>query len=292
MIRNVIESVPGTSTTFVYFALPGKNTTWKEKPDDSSHITEQALLASIELLRNRIHVGQARVAHDVKLDPAWQNGTSDLASDVVDRLQMWSNVQQCWEMVKEHERKVGQQFDYVTRLRPDAVFFDRWELPPMDGSTIIVPKGGLGCSSCANDHMAVVPRPLAELYFSDIADRYRSCDSGLCVQIHRTGYAGDTSKGNPPHHGGAGYVYHDVGLNFSGVPVPYAVTYHPTAGAMHTPPLLQCNRLGDHTDLCHHIPYETPTYCHVLFQNSAWHMTRACQGWRCSAWSPKSQIYE
>ncbi|NCY26874.1 MAG: hypothetical protein EBX37_19200, partial [Alphaproteobacteria bacterium] len=74
--------------------------------------------------------------------------------------QMWRNIQGCFNLVLRHERAVGQKFSFITRLRPDAVFFDRWALPPFSCHlrSMLIPKGGLGCNTCSNDHLALLPR--------------------------------------------------------------------------------------------------------------------------------------
>ena len=256
ILHNYIRSF-GNSTTFIYFALPDENTTWDEKA--FSEATMDVVLRSIERFRGLANVAQARVILDDEIEPAALRMfiKSHDKLELGARFQMWKNIQGCYKMIVEHEQKVGRAFDFVTRIRPDAVFFKPWVpqliLPTMGNplrsgqSRIIIPRGGLGCLKCSNDHLAVVPRESARQYFSDIADEYKKCENRRCAQIHSAAYAGGHWKSS-----GAGYIYVAVGLNFSAVHVPYTLT------AKGKGVRLQCDRVAlPENDLCQVKPHET-----------------------------------
>ena len=59
---------------------------------------------------------------------------------------MMGNVRRCFANVVQYERRQSLTFDYVTRVRPDAIFFARFPLPPRDvlANNLVVPIGGLG----------------------------------------------------------------------------------------------------------------------------------------------------
>eukprot|EP00966_Prymnesium_polylepis_P006884 158623-Prymnesium_polylepis.1 len=68
-----------------------------------------------------------------------------------------------------HEKRAGRNFDFVVRIRPDAVFLSKFPFDVRDAcerarhtGSAILPLGGLGGNcyhACANDHMAIEYRP-------------------------------------------------------------------------------------------------------------------------------------
>ena len=96
---------------------------------------------------------------------------------------MMGNVRRCFQSVTGYEVRHDMRFDYVTRVRPDAIFFSRFVLPPRNvlSQRLVIPIGGLGgvCHRCANDHLALSPRHLASQYFDEISRRIDDCATGV-----------------------------------------------------------------------------------------------------------------
>lgn len=85
--------------------------------------------------------------------------------------------QQCFAQVNQYEQRHSIQFDWVLWMRPDIWFFG--VMPPycqLQRDAITFPVGVVGCpfDRCVNDHMAIMPRSLADAFFN-LIDGARSC---------------------------------------------------------------------------------------------------------------------
>lgn len=260
---NVMDALPGTSTSFVHLSVPSNKTNWKEKsnvpnvapsfrPDEIDFLRGAA-----ERFRRFANVGAVWVGPDEPM-PVAVLAVAAEDPEFPARFQMWRNVRGCFELVLQHEETARRRFSFVSRIRPDAVFFSSWVLPPNFAQLggMFIPKGGLGCSTCANDHLALVPRAAAHRYFRDIFEEYSACKNGTCASIHRKGFARRPSHPFAPPRGGASYVYHAVGLEILPTHIPYALANHELAytGENLT---LGCHRLSVHSNFRHRMPYSS-----------------------------------
>lgn len=254
IVTNVLKAMPGTSTSFLCLRLPSNATKWNEKADYSLS-SELDVRNAAERFRLMTNVAAVQIEGD---EPVPAELRADILRDdeLAHLFQMWRNIQGCFNLVLRHERAVGQKFSFITRLRPDAVFFDRWALPPFSCHlrSMLIPKGGLGCNTCSNDHLALLPRDMSSRYFHDIFEDYARCENGTCSRIHREGYKQHLSKLSrwvQFPQGNAGYVYHAVGLDFVTSHIPYALTSKRPGHVG-----LECRRLLMYSDLQHRVPYE------------------------------------
>ena len=151
--------------------------------------------------------------------------------------------------------------------------------------SMLIPKGGLGCNTCSNDHLALLPRDISSKYFHDIFADYTRCENGTCARIHREGYRRKHSRWviQTPQ-GGAGYVYHAVGLDFVTSHIPYALSSkRPRDMAMNMG--LECQRLLMYSDFQHRVPYERQVtdLCEAAIQKSS--PTVKSMLHKCSKWN-------
>lgn len=176
---------------------------------------------------------------------------------------MMGNVRRCFQSIVQYEQRDGISFDYVSRIRPDAVFFARFQPPPRELLTtkLVLPIGGLGgqCHRCANDHLALAPRHLAAKYFEEISLRVDDCTTGWKFITHhwvastapsprehataqellavKQTISGHAHRGDVGYntHVGIGFAMAAVGLSWHAHPWSYALAARhccvdPTAG--------------------------------------------------------------
>ena len=286
IVTNVLKAMPGTSTSFLCLRLPSNATQWNEKADYSLSSELESVRNAAERFRLMTNVAAVKIEGD---EPVPADLRADIMRDdeLAQRFQMWRNIQGCFDLVLRHERAVGQKFSFITRLRPDAVFFDRWALPPFlcQLKSMLIPKGGLGCKTCSNDHLALLPRDISSKYFHDIFADYTRCENGTCARIHREGYRRKHSRWviQTPQ-GGAGYVYHAVGLDFVTSHIPYALSSK-RPGDMAMNMGLECQRLLMYSDFQHRVPYERQVtdLCEAAIQKSS--PTVKSMLHKCSKWN-------
>lgn len=141
IVTNVLKAMPGTSTSFLCLRLPSNATKWNEKADYSLS-SELDVRNAAERFRLMTNVAAVQIEGD---EPVPAELRADILRDdeLAHLFQMWRNIQGCFNLVLRHERAVGQKFSFITRLRPDAVFFDRWALPPFSCHlrSMLIPKG-------------------------------------------------------------------------------------------------------------------------------------------------------
>ena len=173
---------------------------------------------------------------------------------------MWNAIRACFEMVRAYERAHGYRFSLVSRIRPDAVFFSK--LPRVDSLSLAVawlPRGGLlhACSQCANDHLALVHRAVAERYFKHISEKASDCSLGTSfnAQWNDVRRSSHLHKGVETHFG-PGFGYAAVGLPVRHIAWPYALSARGCTNA-------SCMALQ-----CHRLP--TPS------------LSAQCRRWRCT----------
>ena len=105
--------------------------------------------------------------------------------------QTWDRLHRAFRMVHEFEDAHKMRFDWVVRLRPDAWFFApavaHCELNPADG--IVTPAGVAGCHApCVNDHLAWVPRQMADMYFQPPTELENCHGTGFHHEMRDYGY--------------------------------------------------------------------------------------------------------
>jgi hypothetical protein len=211
----------------------------------------------------------------------------------------WARVRSCYARVVAHEASHG-RFDYIMRVRPDAIFFAAWPInlaeelsAAAQAGAALIPLGGLGGNcyrACANDHMAIVPRAAAAAYFEGVYALYANCSEGPqffgelsrrdgTMRSRHAAPAGSETRFGP------GYVYSALGLRTRSVPWPYAlgsrVCTATTAGrAPSSSPLdhcvqpLQCGRLK---------ALLSPTLHVEPWRASLEALVQSCEQWSCAA---------
>mgnify|MGYP001393037692 CR=1 FL=1 len=159
---------------------------------------------------------------------------------------MWNSIRACFDMVRVFEKRNDIRFGTISRLRPDAVFFAALPSVQLSLPVAWIPKGGLlqGCSRCANDHLAIVHREVAELYFEGIAKLSSNCDSGVQFNLRWNSVRLNRSVGvGEEIHFGPGFGYHSVGLPVRSFQWPYALSARKCVRASCMS--LQCQRVTD-----------------------------------------------
>ena len=132
------------------------------------------------------------------------------------------NHQECFEMVFEYERWHNLTFDFVTKLRPDAIFHKpvselaaqvRSQFAGLTPPAVIKPWGGVAPDKYfQNDHMAVYPRAKAKRFAE--SDLYtRTCNSSA------SHFSENASLVNQHFHYALGpHSCKDVAIQQNGVP--------------------------------------------------------------------------
>ena len=95
----------------------------------------------------------------------------------------WEKIRRCFALVRAHEQRHAIRFHWVVRSRPDLWFFA--SMPhhsTLPANAISFAAGVIGCRNlpCLNDHLAFVPRALADDFF-DAALDLSECDSARCA---------------------------------------------------------------------------------------------------------------
>mmetsp|Transcript_82686 Transcript_82686/g.215393 ORF Transcript_82686/g.215393 Transcript_82686/m.215393 type:complete len:519 (+) Transcript_82686:2-1558(+) len=325
LVRNFISRLPGEQRLFIYLSedSSGELRDQRDRPVSLKRQDLQLPTVSVEGLHalvrtmnpdayeisNRVrypacHAARVPQGHkDHKL--SWPRV-------------MWSNVRECFRLVQEYEVKHRMMFDFVTRLRPDAVFFapmpriNSTLLRPRLGVrslTMLIPRGGLvgkGLWS-SNDHVAILPRALAPRYFRDISARLDDCMHGrnfsraVTGQL-RGGHHSDMWRFRPSIRGGRGnlvsediehgpgFAYFQVGLRYRHIDWPYGLSARsceaddPADDDAGGPAPQGGLRAEPGVWVC-----VTPLQCNrlawTMMREGPFHniqeLTRRCQRWRC-----------
>ena len=99
--------------------------------------------------------------------------------------EQWQKVQMVFRMVTAHEMRHGVRFDWLLRMRTDLVFFAPLPShlnPNLTSSSLHLPLGMVSNRVSFNDHLAIVPRNLAEVYF-DMVDE-QDCEANASALLH------------------------------------------------------------------------------------------------------------
>ena len=91
----------------------------------------------------------------------------------------WEKIHRAYEMVIAHERSFDIKYDWMVRLRADLWLFGPLmpvSLCSLAADKIVVP---MSVTNCLNDHLALVPRPLASLYFEGALDLLRCSGNSM-----------------------------------------------------------------------------------------------------------------
>ncbi len=80
----------------------------------------------------------------------------------------WWKIKQVYLMVEKYEKILKAKFDWLLRIRTDTFFFHSLPLfSNLNPAKIHVPFGMVNPSVRTNDHMAIIPRKLANKYFNE-----------------------------------------------------------------------------------------------------------------------------
>ena len=176
--RHLFERFPGKPWVFVHFSTPSL----KNGKSYSSPRREDLVRAAKDLGAVSINISDtiATTVPDCHARKASLPAT-DPASVRLKHIIMWSNVRHCFvrQVVPfEREELHEAQFDFVTRIRTDAVHIAPLVLPPLGvmRQHVLLPFRGVDAYGILpNDHMAIVPRAQAPQYFERIAERFNDC---------------------------------------------------------------------------------------------------------------------
>ena len=185
LVGNLFNQFPGSQRVFVQFSIPAiknQNTQQRDVTRVTAALHEALQAAARDLgavsinvtddVRNGLEDCHARKASLPDGDPEHARLYSIVA---------WENVRRCFhEQVQSYEKKRSLAFDFVTRIRPDAVHFAPIILPPvrvMHYHVVLPFRGVDGAGYLPNDHQAVVPRNQASMYFEEIARRFNDCSA-------------------------------------------------------------------------------------------------------------------
>ena len=96
----------------------------------------------------------------------------------------------CYHMVEKYEHLHGFQFQYITRLRPDMLFFssvpqlhELVDLFDADASHMVVLPSGVGGAGGMNNHLVVSARKVSAAYFL-VSDDMQNCNRDFQDQFH------------------------------------------------------------------------------------------------------------
>ena len=101
----------------------------------------------------------------------------------------WEKLRRGYGLAAEYERHHAFRFDWFVRLRPDLWYFGALPLHcRLQSDAISFPVGVVGCAPpCVNDHLAWVPRQLAQHFFYASED-VRTCrGDALSAHLRRAG---------------------------------------------------------------------------------------------------------
>ena len=253
LVSNFFESfAPARSYVFAAFSIAKRSVALFNLTHTGPLEHMVARFEDLEALRKAIGAVTVRISDSLPSPVCHDEHVAHSRAYSVPAIMM-GNVRRCFETVTQHEHEHAFRFDYVTRVRPDAVFFARFSLPPREvlERRLVVPIGGLGgvCHRCANDHLALAPRHLASRYFEEISHRIDDCANGMLFAAHWNPWE---ALANPSRsgvtevelqqlrraanvlgrHGDVGYNVHvgigaafaAVGLPWHAVPWPYALS--------------------------------------------------------------------
>ena len=231
--RHLFEPLPGVQHVFVHFStLFVKGA---ERNHGSTSPSDEALLT----VARELGALSVNITHDLR------SGLSDchaskLSLNTTDKeyatlysIVAWANVKHCFaNQVAPYEREQQLSFDFVTRIRPDAVHFAPVVLPPLSvmHHHVVLPFRGIdGGGLLPNDHMAIAPRTQASQYFEKIADQFNDC-----TETGRSFHDGWHLKFVNPHDPGstrirlveasAAFRLQHMGQAFVEIPWPYGLS--------------------------------------------------------------------
>ena len=263
--HNLLQQLPGSVTVFAHFsrqsggdaaiARAGALNSIGMKTNSLPLSTDAELVAAAEAVHAAcVHIQPANVT-DTDLVAECVRAHMTQADYYGGTVVQWQNVHSCYRLVQAHEAHAHRQFDFILRVRPDAIFFTpfrqlvelhkgdtRHHHPTNINGTLaeemasaivsnhaLLPLGGLGgpCyRACANDHMAIVPRAAADRYFEGVSRLLSHCGSGpkFFAELTRRGNL-RSPRGmamGAEARFGPGYIFTRVGLRTRSVPWPYA----------------------------------------------------------------------
>ena len=193
-VSNLLGSFPPEwhQDTFAYFSMPGSE--WHalqpRTRGEQSMIGDHASspLAGGWAAAYAAHHAAKAVGAAAVVISAHSGRPSCMANDSVASLMM-RNMRRCLDLVRSHEQsaRAGRAYDFVTRIRPDAIFFAKMELPPqlgMDVAPVLLPLLGLGgkYGFTTNDHLVLVRRSLAPAVFEQVSLRLDNCSTGAAFR--------------------------------------------------------------------------------------------------------------
>lgn len=223
--RHFIHRFPGVQHLFVQFAhrfTPGKERSLISPSETDLIAVARALNATSFNISDAVDL------------PRCNRHVADCNASAILSVQ-WGTLRRCFAgQVVPYEEQHGFSFDFVTRIRPDAVFFSNIMLPPVHimRRHVILPFRGLALGVLPNDHMAIAPRDQAPMMFSHLAELLLDCgDEGARARCEYDGARGFTyayhekgSKRVEKMEGVAAARLKYFGTSFLEIPWPYALS--------------------------------------------------------------------
>ena len=231
--RYLLEQLPGKQHVFVHFStLFVKGA---ERNHKSTSPSDETLLA----VARELGALSVNITHDLRSGLSECHAskvslnTTDIEYSRLYSIVAWANVRHCFaHQVAPYEREQQLNFDFVTRIRPDAVHFAPIVLPPLSvlHHHVVLPFRGVdGGGLLPNDHMAIAPRAQASQYFENIAEQFNDC-----TEAGRRFHDGWHLKFINPHEPGstrlrlveasAAFRLQHMGRAFVEIPWPYALS--------------------------------------------------------------------